>query len=87
MHDYEGIPNSVIEHTINEYIHSERDRIILKDNLIDGLTYQQISDHLFAIDKNNRDNRGIITNYSLCPKQIGRRILKLEKELFKHLTV
>lgn len=87
MCEYKDIPNSVIEHTIDEYIHSERDRIILKDNLIDGLTYQQISDHLFAIDKKNREERGIITNYSLSYKQIGRRILKLEKELFKHLLV
>lgn len=33
--------NSQIEQIINEYIHSERDRSILKARLIDGLTNEQ----------------------------------------------
>lgn len=33
--------NSEIEMIINEYIHSERDRSILKSRLIDGLTNEQ----------------------------------------------
>lgn len=42
--------NTDMENAINEYIHSERDRQILKSRLIDGLTYDELSDkyHLSA---------------------------------------
>lgn len=42
--------NTDMEKAINEYIHSERDRQILKSRLIDGLTYDELSDkyHLSA---------------------------------------
>lgn len=36
--------NSDMEKAIDEYIHSERDRQILKSRLIDGLTYDELSD-------------------------------------------
>lgn len=36
--------NSQINHTIDEYIHSERDRKILKSRYIDGLTYEALSE-------------------------------------------
>ena len=36
--------NSQIEHLIDEYIHSERDRDILKRRLIDGLTYERLAE-------------------------------------------
>lgn len=36
--------NSQISHLIDEYIHSERDRKILKRRLIDGLTYEKLSE-------------------------------------------
>ena len=36
--------NSQISHLIDEYIHSERDRKILKRRLIDGLTYERLAE-------------------------------------------
>lgn len=36
--------NSKISHLIDEYIHSERDRNILKRRLIDGLTYERLAE-------------------------------------------
>ena len=36
--------NSEIEHVIDEYIHSKRDRDILKSRFIDGLTFDEISE-------------------------------------------
>ena len=36
--------NSQIAHLIDEYIHSERDRKILKRRLIDGLTYEKLAE-------------------------------------------
>lgn len=41
MRDYK---NSEITLAINEYIHSERDRKILKRRLIDGLTFDQLAE-------------------------------------------
>lgn len=36
--------NSQMELLIDEYIHSARDRAILKDRLIDGLTFAELED-------------------------------------------
>ena len=36
--------NSRVTEVIDEYIHSERDRNILKDRYINGLTYEKISE-------------------------------------------
>ena len=36
--------NSEITMLINEYIHSERDRAILIDRLVNGLTYGELED-------------------------------------------
>lgn len=83
-YDYDNISNTEIKNVINEYIHSERDRIILTLNLIDNYTYQQISDYLYSLDMENR-TKGMFTNYSLSAKQIGRVIAKKEQIIFKHL--
>ena len=42
--------NTEISRAIDDYIHSDRDRQILKSRLIDGLTYDELSDryHLSA---------------------------------------
>ena len=37
-------PRSEIEHIINEWIFNERNRRILKRRLLDGLTYEQLSE-------------------------------------------
>lgn len=36
--------NSQIIRLIDEYIHSARDRAILKDRFVDGLTYSELED-------------------------------------------
>ena len=36
--------NSQISHIIDEYIHSERDRSILKRRLIDGIAYEPLAE-------------------------------------------
>lgn len=38
--------NSAISAVIDEHIHSERDRILLKRRLIDGLTYEKLAEEL-----------------------------------------
>lgn len=43
----DDLSNSQIENLIDEWIHSKRDRMILKLRLIDGLTYMQTSDYLY----------------------------------------
>ena len=86
MDDFEAYSNSDIAKVIDEYIHSERDRMILKMNLIDGKTYQEISDYLYYLDMENR-TKGLFTKYSLSEKQIGRVILKKEKIVFKKLNL
>jgi len=41
---FEDIANSTLAALIDEYIHNARYRKILKDRLIDGLTYAEIAD-------------------------------------------
>lgn len=36
--------NSTIEHLIDEYIHSERDRKIMKRRLIDGICFEPLAE-------------------------------------------
>lgn len=38
------LPNSRIEQLIDEWIHSERDRSILKRRLIDGICYEPLAE-------------------------------------------
>lgn len=49
--------NSQIDFYISEYIHSKRDRDILRLRYIDGLTYEQISER---VDMSVRQVKNII---------------------------
>lgn len=49
--------NSRIRELIAEHIHSARDRIILEKRLIDGLTYERISEDM---DMSTRQIKNII---------------------------
>lgn len=40
----DNISNSQLEEAINEWIHSERDRKILKRRLIDGICFEPLAD-------------------------------------------
>ena len=44
MKNYIDLTNSEISERIAEYIHSQRDRDILRLRLIDGLTYEKIAE-------------------------------------------
>lgn len=39
----EDYANSRVSELIDEYIHNARDREILRDNLVDGMTYDQLA--------------------------------------------
>ena len=54
MKDY---TNSQIDHLIDEYVHSERDRNILKRRLIDGICFEPLSEEF---DMNDRQIRRIV---------------------------
>lgn len=73
-YSYDHISNSQIEEAINEWIHSELDRRILRKKLIDGLTYSQICDKLYEEDKT-----------VLTERQIQNRMYKAEDILFRHM--
>lgn len=74
MIDLDEITNEEIEKAIDSWIHSEKDRIILKKRLIDGYTFQKISDYLY-------DEHKIV----LSVRQIKNIVPKIEQKLFKHL--
>ena len=44
MLNLENITNTQIRSVIDEYIHNARDRQIMKDRLVDGLTYESLSE-------------------------------------------
>ncbi len=48
MKDYS---NSQIQTMIDEYIHSERDRQILVDRLINGMTFAELGDKYFLCER------------------------------------
>lgn len=42
--NFDEYPNTYLDHLINEWIHSERDRAILKRRLIDGIVYERLAE-------------------------------------------
>lgn len=44
MHDLDDITNEEIERVIDSYLHSQRDRAILKRRLIEGICYEPLSE-------------------------------------------
>ena len=44
MKDLSDIKNSDIKNAIDEYIHSERDRAVLLDKLVNGLTFEKLGE-------------------------------------------
>lgn len=42
--EFSDISNSQIEHLIDEWVHSERDRKIIKRRLIDGICYEPLAE-------------------------------------------
>ena len=56
--DLDNISNSEIEHLIDEWIHSERDRKILKRRLIDGICYEPLA---WEFDMSVRQMKNIVS--------------------------
>ena len=44
MKDLSDVKNSDIKEAIEEYIHSERDRAVLLDRLVNGLTFEKLGE-------------------------------------------
>lgn len=57
MQHYITLTNSELAEMIGEYIHSERDRYIMKMKLIDGYTYEKIAE---IVDMSPRYVRSIV---------------------------
>ena len=72
--DLDNISNQDIQTAIDTWIHSARDRLILKLRLIDGLTYSQTVDYLYKHE-----------NIVLSERQIIRIVSRTEDILFRHL--
>lgn len=70
----DDISNDQLSEAIEKWIHSKRDRLILKLRLIDGLTYIKISDSLYEHE-----------NITLSERQIKNIVSKAEAKLFRHL--
>lgn len=72
--DLDNITNQQIQTAIDTWIHSKRDRLILKLRLIDGLTYSQILDYLYK-------EEGI----ELSERRIKTLVSNAEGKLFRHI--
>lgn len=70
----DNISNNDIQNAIDTWIHSARDRLILKLRLIDGLTYSQTVEYLYEHEK-----------IVISERQVIRIISKTEDILFKHI--
>lgn len=68
MIDLDDIKNSDIENAINEYIHNERDRHILKRRLIDGICYEPLADEM---DMSVRQIKNIV---SKCEEKLFKHL-------------
>ena len=60
----EDISNSELSELIDEWIHSERDRMIMKSRLIDGLTFESLA------EKHDMSTRHIKRVVYKCEQQI-----------------
>lgn len=72
MYNYDDLPNSEIEHLIDEWIRKERDRRIIKRRLLDGVTFERIADEFYS-------------EYGLSVRQIKNIVYRSEKKIFCHV--
>ena len=52
--------NSQIERLVNEYVHSDRDRRIMKRRLVDGINYEKLAEEF---DMSVRQIKSIVYKY------------------------
>lgn len=62
--------NSDLAAIINEYVHSERDRAILKRRFVDGITYERLAEEF---DLSERQVKNIVYKYeSMIFEEMGK---------------
>lgn len=59
--DFENLSNSQIEHLIDEWVHSERDRAIMKRRLLDGICFEPLAEEF---DLSVRHIKHIVYKYN-----------------------
>lgn len=69
--------NSQIRLLIDEYIHSERDRAILKRRLIDGICYEPLIDGICY--------EPLAEEFDISVRQCKNIIYREQEKLFKHM--
>ena len=70
--EFDDIPISAITHVIDEYVHSERDRRIMKLHLCDGYSAFEITYRILKEE--------------ISLKTVKRVIAKHEPRIFRHLS-
>lgn len=50
-YDFSNMPNSQINHLIDEWIHNEKYRTVLKYRLLDGFTFEKIAEIMQMSDR------------------------------------
>lgn len=70
MIDFGELSRSEVEHLIDEWIFSERDRKILKRRLLDGIIYEKLAEEFFD-------------EYGLSVRQIKNIVRKGQYRLFR----
>lgn len=71
------------EHAINQWIlgrNGERDRLIMRMYLFDGITYSRMLDRLGEIAERTKD-----PTYGIGEDQLKKVIRKRKSELFRHI--
>lgn len=72
--------NSEMETIINEYIHSQRDRLVCKLCFIDGITHEKIAEHP-DVDLTPRQVSNIISKSSIViAKCLENRVCSITNE-------
>lgn len=70
MIDFGNLSRSEVEHLIDEWIFSERDRKILKRRLLDGIIYEKLAEEFYD-------------EYGLSVRQIKNIVRKGQYRLFR----
>ena len=75
---YDHFYKDEIEQAIDQAVHSERDRMIMRYKLVDGLTYEEIADIEFEHKKYGK--------IKLSSRQIQNIVYKYERPVYGYLA-
>lgn len=76
---YDHFYNYEIEEAINQTVHKERDRMIMRYKLVDGLTYEEIAEIPLPHKK-------YPDGITITSRQIQNIVYKLERPVFSYLS-